>query len=130
MMKENTVNDVELNEDEVYEPETKADLKEVTPKQKKKHKGLRFLVIGLATIGFVLYAAITIINQNVQISQKKTELKDLNEQINVVEIQAEYYAKVQNYQGDELNKYMEKIAKEDLGYVSEGERIFINVDGE
>ena len=30
----------------------------------------------------------------------------------------------------ELSDYMEKIAKEELGYVGEGERIFINVAGD
>lgn len=84
----------------------------------------------LAIIGFAFYAVITIINQNVQIADKKAELQELQQQINVVEIQTQYLQKVQGYEGEELSKYMEKIAKEELGYVGEGERIFINVAGE
>ena len=87
-------------------------------------------LIYLAIIGFVFYAVITIINQNVQIAEKKAELTDLQQQISVVEIQSQYLKKVQNYKGDDLKKYIEKIAKDELGYVGDGERIFINVAGE
>ena len=98
----------------------------------KKHKESKrkHILIYLAIIGFVFYAVITIINQNVQIAEKKAELTDLQQQISVVEIQSQYLKKVQNYKGDDLKKYIEKIAKDELGYVGDGERIFINVAGE
>ena len=102
-------------------------LKEIKPKRRKKG---RYILLYLAIIGFAFYAVITIINQNVQIADKKAELQELQQQINVVEIQTQYLQKVQGYKGEELSKYMEKIAKEELGYVGEGERIFINVAGE
>ena len=84
----------------------------------------------VALIGFAFYSVITIINQNVQIADKKEELKGLQQEINVVEIQTQYLKKVQGYTGDELAEYIEKIAKDDLGYVSNGERIFYNVAGD
>lgn len=102
-------------------------IKEIKPEKKRKK---RYLLLYLAIIGFVFYAVITIINQNVQIADKKSQLKDLQQQINVIEIQTQYLQKVQGYKGDELSEYMEKIAKEELGYISEGERIFINVAGD
>ena len=102
-------------------------IKEITPKKRKKG---RYILIYLAIIGFVFYAVITIINQNVQIAEKKAELTDLQQQISVVEIQSQYLKKVQNYKGDDLKKYIEKIAKDELVYVGDGERIFINVAGE
>ena len=79
-------------------------IKEITPKKRKKG---RYILIYLAIIGFVL-----------------------QQQISVVEIQSQYLKKVQNYKGDDLKKYIEKIAKDELGYVGDGERIFINVAGE
>lgn len=103
-------------------------IKEITPKKKLRKK--RFILLYLAIIGFVFYAVITIINQNIQIAEKKAELQDLQQQISVVEIQTQYLDKVQGYEGDELKEYIEKIAKEELGYVGEGERIFINVAGD
>lgn len=96
----------------------------------RKKRRLRYVLLYLAAIGFVFYAVITIINQNVKIAEKRAELSELQQHINVVEIESDYLQKVQNYEGDELAGYMEKIAKEDLGYVSEGERIFINVAGD
>ncbi len=81
-------------------------IKEITPKKRKKG---RYILIYLAIIGFVFYAVITIINQNVQIAEKKAELTDLQQQISVVEIQSQYLKKVQNYKGDDLKKYIEKI---------------------
>lgn len=104
-----------------------SNIKEITPKRSKKR---RHILLYLAIIGFAFYAVITIINQSVRISDKKEELKELQQQINVVEIQTQYLKKVQGYKGDDLSKYIEKIAKEELGYVGEGERIFINVAGE
>ena len=105
----------------------KTTLKEITPKKLKKKK---YILLYVAIIGFVFYAVITIINQSVQIADKKAELQELQQQINVVEIQTQHLQQVQNYKGEELSEYMEKIAKDELGYVSEGERIFINVAGE
>ncbi len=116
-----------IDEQDSVNDSAKADLKEVAPKPKKKRRRLRYFVIAVAVVGFVIYSAITIINQNVLISQKRTQLKELNEQINVYEIQAEYLENVQNLSGEDQKEYIEKIAKEN-GYVSDGERIFINVD--
>lgn len=102
-------------------------IKEIKPEKKRKK---RYLLLYLAVIGFAFYAMITIINQNVRIADKRAELKDLQQKINVVEIQTQYLQKVQSYKGEELTEYMEKIAKDELGYISEGERIFINVAGD
>lgn len=104
------------------------ELKEIKPK--KKRVRLHYFILLLAVVGFMFYSVITIINQNVKIADKKEQLKDLNQQINVVEVNSKYLEKVQNYDDDELSAYMEKIAKDELGYISEGERIFINVSGE
>lgn len=106
---------------------SQANIKEIKPKRLKKG---RYVLLYLAIIGFVFYSVITIINQSVQIADKRSQLSDLQQQINVVEIQTGYLQKVQGYKGDELKAYMEKIAKDELGYISEGERIFINVAGE
>lgn len=95
---------------------------------KKRHKK-RYFLLYIAAIGFVFYAVITIINQNVRIAEQKAKLSELQQQINVIEIQSDYLEKVQNYKGKDLADYMEKIAKEDLGYVGQGERIFYNVSG-
>lgn len=102
-------------------------LKEIKPKKSTKRK---YVLLYLAIIGFVFYAVITIVNQSVEISDKKAKLADIKQQISVTEIQTQYMSKVEGYKGNKLSEYIETIAKENLGYVSDGERIFINVAGD
>ena len=66
----------------------------------------------------------------VNVFGKEEFMDEINKQINVVEIQTRYLDKVKGYTGDQLKEYIEKIAKNEMGYVSEGERIFYNVSGE
>lgn len=113
-----------LNKAEVPQKDGNGTLTEVEPKKQRKR---RYILLYLAIIGFAFYAVITIVNQNVQIADKKAELNELQQQINVVEIQTQYIKNVQGYKGKELSDYMEKIAKERFGYIGEGERIFFNV---
>lgn len=103
-------------------------IKEVKPKKKKRSK--KYLLLYVAIFGFVIYSAITIINQNIEIKKKKEELALLNEQLSIVEIDNELLEKVKNYDGDELSEYIENIAREDLDYIKNGERVFINVSGD
>ena len=89
--------------------EVKADAEDVSENglkeidQPKKKRKLRYLLIYLAAIGFVFYAVITIIDQSVKISEKRAELSELQQQINVVEIESNYLEKVQNFQGLRMN---------------------------
>lgn len=119
--------DKKAEESKVNASLPEADIKEIKPKKVRRK---RHFLLYIAIIGFVFYVVITIINQSVEISKKRIELQKLQQQINVVEIQTQYLEKVQHYTGEELEEYIEKIAKEDMGYIGEGERIFINVAGE
>jgi cell division protein DivIC len=111
-------------------PEVKEELKikEVKPKRKKRSK--KFLLLYVAVFGFAVYAAFTIINQNIEINNKKAQLEELNKQIEVIEIQNDYLSDVKNYTGKDLDDYIENIAREDLDYIKNGERVFINVSGD
>ena len=124
---------IDINAQAQNDPQTQntADnggLTELKPKKRKRKR--RYFLLVVALVGFAFYAVITIIDQNVKIAEKRAELNELNQQISVVEIQTQHLQKVQGYEGEELAQYMEKIAKEELGYISDGERIFINVAGE
>lgn len=104
------------------------EIKEVKPKKKKLSK--RFFLLYLAIFGFALYASITIINQHIAINEKRTELQVLQEELQIIEIENDYLDEVKNYKGDDLDEYIENIAREDLDYVKNGERVFINVSGD
>ncbi|MBQ1437240.1 MAG: hypothetical protein IIZ07_04825 [Ruminococcus sp.] len=130
-MKKNKTIDINAQAQNDAQTQNTADnggLTELKPKKRKRKR--RYFLLVVALVGFAFYAVITIIDQNVKIAEKRAELNELNQQISVVEIQTQHLQKVQGYEGEELAQYMEKIAKEELGYISDGERIFINVAGE
>lgn len=131
VMKKNKTIDINAQAQNDSQTQNTADnggLTELKPKKRKRKR--RYFLLVVALVGFAFYAVITIIDQNVKIAEKRAELNELNQQISVVEIQTQHLQKVQGYEGEELAQYMEKIAKEELGYISDGERIFINVAGE
>ena len=131
VMKKNKTIDINAQAQNDAQTQNTADnggLTELKPKKRRRKR--RYFLLVVALVGFAFYAVITIIDQNVKIAEKRAELNELNQQISVVEIQTQHLQKVQGYEGEELAQYMEKIAKEELGYISDGERIFINVAGE
>lgn len=77
-----------------------------------------------------MYAVITLVNQFVEISDKKQQLAELQDQIVVQEIKNDQISEVKNYSDKELAQYIEQIAREDLDYIKEGERVFVNIAGE
>lgn len=102
-------------------------IKEVkSPKIKKK----RYILLYVAIFGFVVYAVITLVNQHIEISDKKQQLEDLQSQIVVQEIKNDNIEEVKNYSDEELANYIEQIAREDLDYIKDGERVFVNISGE
>lgn len=107
--------------------QSKGDIKEVKiPKTKKK----RYFLLYIAIFTFAVYAVITLVNQYIEISDKKQQLEELQNQIVVQEIKNDSIKEVKNYSDKELAGYIEEIAREDLDYIEEGERIFINIAGE
>lgn len=102
-------------------------IKEVKlPKAKKK----KYILLYIAIFGFVLYAVITLVNQFIEISDKKQQLEDLKGKIVVQEIKNDQINEVKNYSDKELAQYIEQIAREDLDYIKDGERVFVNIAGE
>ncbi|MBQ7504169.1 MAG: septum formation initiator family protein [Ruminococcus sp.] len=78
----------------------------------------------------MVYASYTIISQSVELNSRREELDSLNHQIEIVEIQNDYLETVKNYKDDDLSEYIENIAREDLDYVKNGERVFVNISGD
>ena len=53
----------------------------------------------------------------------------MNKQISITEIEIDELKDIKNYKGAERDDYIENIAREDLNYLKNGERVFINVSG-
>ena len=79
--------------------------------EKKKIKGS--LPLRIAVLCLVVYAAVSLVNQQIQINQKKEELRD---SIDATE--------------QDGSEYVERVAREELDYAKTGERVFIIISGE
>lgn len=103
-------------------------VEEIKLKKKRRSKGYLFLYV--AIFGFTVYAAFTIISQHLEINEKRAQRDELYEQIEIMEIKNDDLKRVKHYSGKKLDDYIGKIAREDLDYIKNGERVFINVSGD
>lgn len=92
-----------------------------------RRKTKKSLMLRLLTIGFALYAAITLIETQVQIADRRRELEEIEAQTEVMRIQNKEISRLLAM-GDDQD-YIERIAKKKLDYVSPDERIFIDSSG-
>nr|WP_316621158.1 septum formation initiator family protein [uncultured Ruminococcus sp.] len=106
--------------------------------EKAQDEGRRFLsrsvlvLIALVAVAFLIYSMISIISIRSQIRERKAELDDLNEQITVQEIKNADIQKLYDSTGtdSDFSTLAEQIARDDLDYIKEGERVFVNVAGD
>ena len=99
-------------------------------KEKKKRKSVARLLLAGLTFAFLIYSAITIVRQSIQVSQAKAELEALQQQIQIQEIKNEDIKNVLDYTEDENKAYREQIARQELDYIAQGERVFVNISGD
>ena len=92
------------------------------PMRRKKKVGLFTKVL---VVGFAGYATFAMVSLQMQISQKKEEQAQLQAQ---VEEQALRNAETKALlESDNSDEYVARIAREKLGYVSPGERVFVDI---
>lgn len=97
-------------------------------KQKRKGKA-KSILLRLAVLAFVAYIVVVLVDQQVQISAKKEELEQLNEQIRIQEIENEDKRSIVESDDAENEEYIARVAREDLDFARPGERVFINIAG-
>ena len=90
-------------------------------KKRKRVSGLA----KTATAVFAVYAAFTLVSLQLQIAEKKEEQALLQAQIEEQELRnAEIKALLESENSDD---YVARIAREKLGYISPGERVFVDI---
>lgn len=91
-----------------------------------------FVLIALVAVAFFIYSMVSIISIKSQIRERKAELDELNEQITVQEIKNADIQKLYDSTGtdSDFSTLAEQIARDDLDYIKEGERVFVNVAGD
>lgn len=97
-------------------------------KKKKKYKSSVLLRIALFCLA--AYVLATMISQQVQISQKKEQLSNLQGQIRVQEIQNDEIRHSLKAGKTESGEYAQRLARKELDYAKPGERVFVIVSGE
>lgn len=103
-------------------------IKEIKPKKKRRSK--KFILLYIAGFAFLIYASYTIISTSVEIKSQNERLEKIKHQIEINEIKNENLNTIKNYKDEDLRDYIESIAREDLDYVKNGERVFINISGD
>lgn len=88
-------------------------------KSEKKHKSILFRLILVGIVGFVL---VQIISMQIEISQKKSELDSISNELNSVLVSNE---QLKRYASDENKmEYIEQIARDQLDYSYSDETVY------
>lgn len=86
-------------------------------------------LIKLAVFALCVYGVAALVNQQSQIAQKKSELEDLDQQISTQIRKNEEIRHIVESGKEENKDYIERVARESLGFARPGERVFINTSG-
>ena len=90
----------------------------------------KIIAVVLVAFAFLIYSLIKISGLRSDIRERKEELKGIQEEIAVQEIKNEAMSNTYNLSDAERSAYMERLARDELDYVKEGERVFVNIAGE
>lgn len=90
----------------------------------KKKKKLR--IINIVSVVFVLYFIYTLWDQQLQLNKYNSQIQMYNSDINSKSQLVEYYSNQKT--SITSNEYIEKVARETLGYVKPYEKIFIDAN--
>lgn len=96
--------------------------------KKKRSKGR--IILWIAVAAFLLYAIISFISQQVQISQKESQLNAIQQQLSVQNLENEELKDALDAGLGQSSEYIERIARKELDFAKPGERIFVNIAGE
>lgn len=91
-----------------------------------KYKGS--FLLKFAVLCFAVFILVSLIGQQLQISEKREQLQMLQEQLNTQNIRNE---EIQNSleNGGDLAEYAQRKARSELDYAKPGERVFVDVGG-
>jgi cell division protein FtsB len=93
----------------------------------KKYKGS--LLLKFAIFSFVIYILYLIVSQQINISDKKTELNDIQQQVTAQQNRNEEIQYTIDEEQSGQDEYAEEYARSELDYAKQGERVFVNIGG-
>ena len=107
----------------------------------KRKKSKNSILLKTAVFSFAVYIIFALVDQQIQITQKRQELTTVNQKIATQQIKNEDIIPFFRYSiptaslfslnnGVNENKdYIERVARENLNLAKPGERVFVNVAG-
>ena len=97
-------------------------------REREKKANFSCFLLRIGAIALIGYLAVTLIVSQVDIMVKRQQLDSLNAELTR---QVEENTELQRlYSAGESDEYIERIARDRLGYVAPDERIFIDMSGE
>jgi len=97
---------------------------------RKRTSRLLIVLIAMLAFAFAIYSVISIVGIRRQLNERRQELSEIRDEITIQEIKNDEMSKTYNLSDKERSDYIEQLARENLDYVKEGERIFVNIAGE
>ena len=95
---------------------------------RKNRTGLSSFLLRIGAVALIAYLAVTLIVCQVDIMVKRQRLETLNAELSR---QTEENTELERlYSSGDNDAYIERIARDRLGYVSPDERIYIDMSGE
>ena len=95
---------------------------------KKKRTSVGSLAIRLTVITVSAYLLVSLVSGQLQVSQKRAQLDELSAK---VETLAQQNAELERLMStDDENAYIERMAREKLGFARPEERIFVDISGQ
>ena len=96
-------------------------------KTAKKRANKPRVLVHLAIAAVMVYIAVSLITTQMQIVSRKNELEQVQNAITATQQENEEMKRV--LESDQESEFIERIAREKLGYAAPGERIFSDASG-
>ena len=93
----------------------------------KKRASKPRVLINLAIAAVMVYIAVSLITTQVQIVSRKNELEQVQNTISTTQQENEEMKRILD--SDQESEFIERLAREKLGYAAPGERIFSDASG-
>ena len=97
------------------------------PVTKKNKFSVKKIIVIVALAVFILYILVSVITINIDIKKRKTELAQLNEQLETQQILNSELSDM--IDSGEVEDYLVRIAREKYGYVFPDEEVYVDISG-
>ncbi|MDL2293257.1 septum formation initiator family protein [Ruminococcaceae bacterium OttesenSCG-928-D13] len=99
-----------------------------TTQEKPEKKRFSGFIFKLAVAAAAVYLVVSFVGGQIRVADKQRELEEINQKL---EAQVEENADLQRLmESDDEDAYVERVAREKLGYAKAKERVFVDLTGE